>query len=346
MKVSSIFVLLFAAFFRLCPVFADEPVTRPDELIGFSSPMQAGELRSKAVRFLWGGDFLPGRQVVPLRCDKKASDFPELKSLKRVEKLRVEMEFGLDSLVWCFLPHKSNKRLVLLHHGCDEDSDGFVNITGRLLDDGYTVVDLRMPLDSGNSRPEVMVPGFGVLKMQEHWFMKFLSPSKGHAIKFFIEPVVAVINYFERNYEFADISIIGIDGGGWTATLAAALDPRIRTSFDVSGTYPIYLMTDGSEWNEWERTAPEFYKTVNYLELYALGAVGSGRRHVQVINCDCVDAKAKEYKKAVNAAVVSAGGDSGAYAFWIYESPREHIIPESLSNRILVFLNGRRVIKE
>jgi hypothetical protein len=64
--------------------------------------------------------------------------------------------------------------------------------------------------------------------------------------------------------------MIGLSGGGWTTTLYAAIDPRVRLSFPVAGTLPEYLRVGrpGAR----EQFYPDLYKIANYLDLYVMGS--------------------------------------------------------------------------
>ena len=134
--------------------------------------------------------------------------------------------------------------------------------------------------------------------------MKFLRPKNGHPIKYFIEPVIVSINYLRNNFDYSSISMVGISGGGWTTTLAAAVDTRITKSFPVAGSYPIYLRSNSSrDWGDYEQNAPELYTRVNYLELYVLGGQGENRIQMQIINkydtCCFAGKKWETYKEIV-----------------------------------------------
>lgn len=82
----------------------------------------------------------------------------------------------------------------------------------------------------------------------------------------FVGPVVIAINTLLDEFPGATIYMSGISGGGWTTTLAAAVDARIAKSFPFVGTLPDYVYTN----RDWEQRLPGV--TAEYLELYLLGA--------------------------------------------------------------------------
>src|SRR5436189_4849979 len=76
--------------------------------------------------------------------------------------------------------------------------------------------------------------------------------------------------------------MVGLSGGGWTTTICAAIDPRIRFSFPVAGTIPLALRTGGSVGDR-EQYEPSFYRIAGYPDLYILGSQGHGRKQVQIL---------------------------------------------------------------
>ena len=93
----------------------------------------------------------------------------------------------------------------------------------------------------------------------------------GNQLKFFLEPVAVSLNYLKPRYK--EVNMAGLSGGGWTATLYAAVDPTIRYSFPVAGSIPLYLRTGGSVGDK-EQYLEEFYRIAGYPDLYVLGAYG------------------------------------------------------------------------
>jgi hypothetical protein len=132
--------------------------------------------------------------------------------------------------------------------------------------------------------------------------------------------------------------MVGISGGGWTTTLAAAIDTRIDKSFSITGSYPIYLRSDTyREWGHYEETVPEIYNTVNYLELYILCSYGANRKHLQIINrydAMCfAGTKWETYKDIVRERVHELR--AGEYDLFMDTTHREHKISEVAMSRIL-----------
>jgi hypothetical protein len=78
--------------------------------------------------------------------------------------------------------------------------------------------------------------------------------------------------------------MVGLSGGGWTTNLLAAIDERIKYSFSVAGSMPLYYRSDASM-GDIEQFLPELYRDIaGYPDLYVLGAYGKGRKQVQILN--------------------------------------------------------------
>ena len=238
----------------------------------------------------------------------------------------VAMQLGLESLVRVVQPTSPNGRLVLYHSG----HAGYVEPDQAAVDDlvsrGYTVLVFDMPLTGVNaSTPTVELPN-GPVTISRHDHMAYLDPlTRGSPIRFFIEPVVVMLNEFGGRYE--DITMIGLSGGGWTTTLAAAIDTRIDRSYPVAGTLPLALQfarEDG--WGDWEQNEPTLYAVADYPDLYVLGA--HQRRQLQVLNefdpcCFGGDHRAI-YELQVQEALSAAGG--GSFGVFMDTDNRQHRI--------------------
>src|SRR5262249_31490905 len=143
------------------------------------------------------------------------------------------------------------------------------------------VLVVFMPLFGPNSGPF----GHGIL----HDPMFTLETPALSPFKYFLEPVVRGVNYSRQVLRYRRVHMIGISGGGWTTTLSAALDPRIRVTFPVAGTLPGYLRRQDApcsqpDRGDLEQYHPALYAIADYLDLYILGSYGPGRGQLQVLN--------------------------------------------------------------
>lgn len=307
-------------------------------LISIKRPEDVTRLRHVLVTLLWGNPGLPSSLPTTVDRDFKDRRYDDIASLTRIDKLGIVMDYGLESQVYHFIPKNPNNHVVLYHQGHSNDFYTAKPQIKQLLDAGYVVVAFSMPLTGMNNQPTVLIPHQGMLKLTTHDHMKYLAPENGHPIKYFVEPVVIVLNYLKSNFDYARVSMVGFSAGGWVATLAAAADTRIIKSFPIAGSYPIYLRSNSQrDWDDYEQTVPELYRTVNYLELYVLGATGSGRKQLQILNqydaCCFGGTKSETYKDIVKARVHDLG--AGEFDVFLDASHREHAVSSATMNRIL-----------
>jgi len=262
--------------------------TEVENLISIKSSEDIKRKRRELIKFIWGEDQLP-KDIFPSKINKNFYDerykslYINGNSLRKINHILIEMDYSLQSNIYHFIPKKQNGKLVLFHQGHNGDFIINIKLIKNLLIEGYSVAGFCMPLLGLNNKPRIFFQRFGYLKLSTHDHIKFLLPEKGHHIKYFIEPVVRFLNYSSDKYE--DVAMIGISGGAWTTTLLAAVDDRVKHSFPVAGSYPIYLRSDSlRDWSDYEQTIPELYRICNYLEIYILGAYGQGRKQLQIIN--------------------------------------------------------------
>lgn len=320
---------------------APAPPVESNEPIAIRSAEDIARRRRELIALLWGEPALPSTQpeVTPAIEDEAWSG---IASLARIDRLLVRMDLGFTSEVYYFVPKRPNGALALYHQGHEGDFVLGRKVIVRLIDAGYSVAAFAMPLKGRNPAPSVRLGRLGTLPVSFHEHMKFVSPERGHPVKFFIEPVIAVLNHLAPRHQ--RIAMIGISGGGWTTTLAAAVDLRIARSFPVAGSYPLYLRWTGGDWGDYEQTAPEIYTRVNYMELYVLGAYGPGRKQLQVINlhdpCCFGGTGSDTYKDRVRARVAELG--AGEYDLFLDDTHREHAISTAAMDRILAELAADR----
>jgi hypothetical protein len=298
-------------------------------LIGINSDQDIVRKREALIRYIWGPKGFPDSKL-PGDISKDITDERYAKlfetSLKRIDKMTVTMDFGLDSVIYHFIAKKPNNELIIYHQGHNGDFVVGINTISNCLDRGYSVMGCSMPLLGMNNRPVVELERFGKLKMNKHEHMKFLP----NPISYFVEPVAAVLNYAAR-YRYKRVHMIGISGGGWTTTVYAAIDPRISHSYPVAGSLPIYLRSNSKrDWGDYEQTVPGMYRIANYLELYLMGAHGNGRKQTQVLNkydsCCFAGIKYRTYEEIVKQIVTALG--QGRFQVFLDDTHKEHKISE------------------
>jgi hypothetical protein len=223
-------------------------------------------------------------QLPEIESDIYDSRYNDLQNLKRIDKLTVEMEYGIDSVSYLLLPEESNQKLILYHHGHDGDFILGSDTIQFFLERNFTVLAMTMPLVGMNNQPIVEIDGLGEMKLISHNQFGLLKEKNFNPMKFFVHPIQINLNFLEKEHGFKRYSIIGLSGGGWTAVVYSAIDDRISDSFSVAGSIPFYLRVSERDIGDYEQTNIDLYEITNYLELYVLSAYGDDRKHTQIFN--------------------------------------------------------------
>jgi len=211
------------------------------------------------------------------------------------------------------------------------------------LRDGYGVLGVFMP----HMRPGDCTGGHDA---------PLALATDGSPMKFFLAPTALSLHYLENRSHsdhfprYRAFHMIGLSGGGWTTTVYAAIDPRVRCSFPVAGTIPLYLRSGGSIGDR-EQFEPSFYGIAGYPDLYILGGHGRRRKQVQILvrRDDCCfgeaqhDAKSaglgyaeamRDYETRVRAALKQAG--AGSFHLEIDETAPSHMISHHIIEDVLL----------
>ena len=257
-------------------------------LIKIDSKSDIDQKRDFLIEYFWDvGSFQRVKdksQLPEVEIKISDSSYKDFQNLKRIDRLTVEMEYGINSVSYLFIPEQSNEKLILYHQGHGGDFLLGKDTIQFFLDRNFTVLAMAMPLLGMNNQPVIEIDGLGEMKLISHKKLRLLEANNFNPMKLFLEPVQTNLNFLDKEYNFKRYSMIGLSGGGWTTVVYSAIDERISDSFSVGGSIPFYLRVDSRDMGDYEQTNIELYKNVNYLELYVLGAYGDGRQHIQIFN--------------------------------------------------------------
>ena len=306
-------------------------------LISLDDMADVQRLRARTIAFLWGTRGLPTRPPDRVESGARTAEHDGLPNLARIDRLVLAMDFGLTSQAFHLVPARPNGEAVIYHHGhVQAASPADLERIGRLLGEGYAVVELFMPLMGPNSRPRLDLPRIGHFHLTEHEHLDLLAPAAGDPIGYFIEPPVRVVAWLAPRYR--RIAMMGYSGGGWSAMMTAAVEPRVSASFVVASVYP-YFLSSGSleDWSHLESGDPDLYaRTATHLELLTMAAAGRGRQAIQILNrhdpCCYAGRRSETYAPAVRQAARRLGGEFRAF---VDERERAHTISRRAMNLIL-----------
>jgi len=297
-------------------------------LIHVSDNFSKSKLQNKITNYLWNQNNLPDKELTKIEKNIFSEKYSNLKNLESIDKLTIEMEYGVNSIAYLFNPLTSNDKLIIYHQGHRGDFVEGKQTIAYFLEKNYSVMAFSMPLLGMNSQPIIDHPQFGKIKIQSHNQFELVENENFSPIKFFVEPVIVSINYLEKYHTFDSYHMIGISGGGWATTLIAALDDRINESFSVAGSHPIFLRSDPKNFGDYEQHHIEFYEIANYLDLYVMASTGLDRKFVQIFNkfdpC-CFDGDSFSlYEQQVKETVTNLG--DGYFEIYLDDTHNEHII--------------------
>ena len=295
--------------------------------------------RTALINYIWK-DQIPTK--LPTNIEEHFIDdtFSDIKNLKRLDKITIEMEHGINSIAYFFTPYESNNKLIIYHHGHAGDFSLEKNTLASFLNNGYSVVGFNMPLIGMNNQPVIETSDFGPIKFISHNQFSLLESPKFSPIKYFVEPITLSLNYIDENYDFDSYYMVGLSGGGWITVLYSAIDERISESYSVAGSYPLHLRHETKNIGDYEQLNPNIYRISNYLELYTMSSFGDNRKLVQlfIYNDPCCF-QAELYDKFPYGNVIQDKlailGDQGKFSVFLDSSTNQHEISDYALSLIL-----------
>lgn len=280
---------------------ADLPPAAPNVLVAqqirFATAEGAEQRRAKMISSIWGTDRLPDTQprLVPDATLPPGVTI-DAGVVARVDALVADIgDTGMRARSYVLrpvTPTADGDRFVILHQGHVGvfDGGGLGRAASMLLRRGVNVIAMQMPLFGWN--------GSGRDRWRTHGEMfKDLTPEEfSHRLRIFLEPVVQNVTWaLASSTNVRVIGIAGLSGGGWTTSVAAALDPRLTVSMEVAGSAPLYARTTQEDLGDREQYEESFFGeyiaedgtgggVATWLEIYVLAGHGAGRRAFQVNN--------------------------------------------------------------
>lgn len=324
-------------------------LTNPNKLIRFSTTDDIENKRKELIQFIWKtkniSDALP-----EVENDISDERYKKIPNLKQIDKLTITMKHDLKSIAYHFKPTRKVKNKVILYHrGHDGDFIKGYDTIKFFVKQGYDVIAFSMPLLGLNSEPIgetgrfgnlVETKAYGTIRLADHNAFFLLDDETFTSLQFFVEPIAEVMNHVEKEYAFDMVTMVGVSGGGWVATLYAALDPRIEKSYPVASPPPFYVLAndyDKTMGTDYDTINPELYNRANVLELYIMGAMGKNRKQLRVYNkydeCCFNGPHHETYETVVQDKVKSLG--EGSFYVFLDDTHVEHKISETAHEIIL-----------
>jgi pimeloyl-ACP methyl ester carboxylesterase len=251
-----------------------QPAWAIDTGITIASPADIFAKRAALITQIWGTSSLPTTQ--PQVTIGIANPFPDLTNVVRVDQYTASMSNGQSNTSNLYLAASSNGRVVILNPGHQGTCDwtafwpgyGVEQALQALLNAGYSVFAMNMPSCGDWWEHSAMFAYYGNV-----------------AMGYFIEPAIQAMNYWDANGFFANYNFVGFSGGGWTAVVLAALDPRIENSVQIAGSMPgvHFVGPDNRNHGDSEQNWAPFYSIAGYEDLYLMGSYEVGRKQLQIL---------------------------------------------------------------
>lgn len=325
------------------PATAYPDPARIATLVSLRTPEALAARRQALVHYIWKTDALP--TALPDRVERDVPDPTNgrLPGLVRTSALHIGMDHGFTAVAHVFEPANILGAPVIYNHGHvgNHLANDALSVIAALLAEGRPVVAFTMPNRGPNIAPAAIETAHsGTVPLAfDHDIYRYLETESFSPLKLFVHPLVVAVNWLENASDgphVGTVDAVGFSGGGWTVTLDAAVDPRIRLSIPVAGTLPLYLMAapPNSRLGDYEQLHPGLLARANFLELYVMGAAGPGRRQVQILNqfdgCCYRGTGAQDYVPVVAGAVETLG-QGGAYDLLITGGDKHEVNADALA---------------
>jgi len=264
------------------------PQISDDREIRISKPGDVINKRLEIIQAIWNDSRIPDRSDVIVTPNIPSPLHPH-EVVGRVDRIEIPVA-GVDSikdLAYLFVPVNRNKRLIVFNPGhsytlIDDDrhySRVEATITG-LAEAGYDVLAVFMPHVTESADPDFKFDHCKVINTD----LGIPDPLPTYGLRLFLDPTIVSLNYVLTKYRYKRVDMVGLSGGGWTTNLISAIDDRIKYSFNVAGSIPLYYRKAGSI-GDVEQFLPQLYRDIaGYPDLYVLGASGKGRKQVHILN--------------------------------------------------------------
>jgi dienelactone hydrolase len=342
--------------FALAIAMLPSPAVAGDPIVAINTAADVEAKRAALVHYIWGtawADVLTRKPTVQSPYAPVPADaLPSVSNVKSIEQLVTVMSLPAltggrpiehISTAYLYHPQSPNGRVVIVHHGHScvlNGTDAPYNLDKAIQDlvaANYAVVAMRMPL---LQRPS-QCGSDATSKSHDDMFTDPQRLKTGSPLQFFLEPIARALNYIQSKYPdtYHDFNMVGLSGGGWTATVYAALDPRITLSFPVAGSLPLDLPIGIGE-RDTEQNLPAFYSLAGYRDLYIMGSFGPHRHQTQILNrkdnCCFVpsDKDAVDYACQVQSRLLSLG--SGAFTLYYDGAATTHQISQAALSSVIL----------
>jgi hypothetical protein len=307
---------------------------------GGASESQLTAARNDLIDRVWSGGAFPtagATSITTSITDPLIALGSSPSNLLRCDQMTIEVRDNsanlLDTLnfyVWHPTVATSNGKGVINVGGHISLPDLYAIGGGRdtiiteLVEEGYTVVGAHMPYADSNSGTMVA----------NHNALPDPTGTLNH-MRAFVEGPIRAAN------ELSDVTawgINGLSGGGWTASVVAAIDPRFHGHCHA-GMWPLFIF-DGSR--DWEQFLPGIFPDYDYTDLLYLATSG-GRKflHTYATTDTCCFTQAQYDTRPYGPRMVSIAASSGGEYELVTITDNQHRWQDAARAESIAFFNER-----
>jgi len=259
----------------------------PDDVVDWEPiPEDLRAQRAELVEHVFRGDVVPTSGADEVIKGIADDVFDGIEQLGRLDALRFDLDFGLWSRAYLFHPNGdvAKGRLLVYHLGHFEGFDIAEPIVRFFVDRGFTVLLHAMPLFGPNPGDiEITVDGETFALPRDHESFEPLEVRGYNVMHLFFEPLARSITHVLERGSYADVTFVGLSGGGWTTDVYSALDPRVTTSYSVAGSLP-HALREPRDIGEFEQLEIRpLYDIASFMDIYLLASIGEPYRHRQIL---------------------------------------------------------------
>ena len=241
-------------------------------------------------------------------------------------------------------PKNKCLRIYIQGHGGNPfDYDYHSKLVDDFLETGCDVLSMSMlglGLNSGNASFPIRSSKMELNAKQarEHGNYSFFYDEKNpqlDPLSLFLYPHIAIIDSTINKFQYEDILIMGISGGGWYTVWLSALMPNLNSAISYSGSLPLAYRKFGENRGDWEQVYSKVYHQINYIELYQMMLINNdgirNRKATLVYNdddpCCFANPYALSFQKAIKNSPIFP-------SIIIDKSDRHHIRPQLIKSII------------
>ena len=178
-------------------------------ILRISSLKDIKSARNNLINLIWNKEELPN-DILPTKINYNIYDpiFSKIKTIRSnkskklvntINEFIYENELGFRSRSLHMQPIKPNGSLIIYYEGNTGLFYRNSRVLNKFLDEGYEILAFSMWIN--DQRPEIKVPGAGLIKFMDHSYLQFIK----NPLSIYFNPIVAGINQLTKKRSYNNI---------------------------------------------------------------------------------------------------------------------------------------------